>query len=104
MKPGVDFLLDISHAFITARTWEMSPEDYFSRLPLYQIKEMHFAGIHQDHITGRLIDHLSILEEDWHYLDWVLARIRSGEWNHPGCWHLNMAALGLCSNGAVIQR
>ncbi len=80
-RTGCGFLLDISHAFITADNLGMSHEEYFSRLPLHQIKEMHFAGVHR--LEGQLIDHLSILEEDWQHLDWVLARILSGEWSQP---------------------
>jgi uncharacterized protein (UPF0276 family) len=80
-ETGCGFLLDIAHAFIAAHSMEMDHEEYFSRLPLQNLKEMHFAGIHQ--LNDQLIDHLSILEEDWHRLDWVLGRIQSGEWNQP---------------------
>ena len=80
-RTGCGFLLDISHAFITAENLGMSHEEYFSRLPIHQIKELHFAGIHR--LEGQLIDHLSILEDDWHHLDWVLSRIQSGEWSQP---------------------
>ena len=80
-ESGCGFLLDISHAFISASYMGMKHEDYFSRLPLNQIKEMHFAGIHL--LEGELIDHLSILEEDWHRLDWVLERVQRGEWKQP---------------------
>jgi uncharacterized protein (UPF0276 family) len=80
-ETGCDFLLDISHAFISAHSIGMEHEKYFSQLPVRNIKEMHFAGIHQ--LDGVLIDHLSILKKDWHSLDWVLARIRSGEWSQP---------------------
>jgi uncharacterized protein (UPF0276 family) len=42
----------------------MNPDDYISRLPIQQVKEMHFAGIHQNLISGRWMDHLSIQEKD----------------------------------------
>jgi uncharacterized protein len=80
-ETGCGFLLDISHAFITSHYMGMEPENYFSRLPLHQLKEMHFAGIHL--LEGQLIDHLSILEEDWHRLDWVLEYIHAGVWSQP---------------------
>jgi hypothetical protein len=59
----------------------MDHKQYFSRLPVCQVKEMHFAGIHN--LNGQLSDHLSILKEDWHKLDWVLGHIQSGEWSQP---------------------
>ncbi len=82
-ETGCGLLLDISHAIITARHLGVEPDKYISELPLHQLKEMHFAGVHQNHITGRLMDHLSIQESDWHWLDWVLTRIHSGEWETP---------------------
>jgi uncharacterized protein (UPF0276 family) len=80
-ETGCGFLMDISHAFITAHYMGMDPVEYFSQLPVHQVREMHIAGIHI--LNDQLEDHLSILEEDWQRLDWVLARIRSGEWSQP---------------------
>jgi uncharacterized protein (UPF0276 family) len=82
-ETGCGLLLDISHAIITARYLGMNPDEYISRLPMQQVNEMRFAGIHQNRISGRWTDHLSILKEDWYWLDWVLKRIHSGEWNSP---------------------
>ncbi len=80
-ETGCGLLLDISHAIITATYLDMEPKEYFSRLPVHKVKEMHFAGIHK--LEGQWMDHLSILEKDWNWLDWVLAHIRSGEWSSP---------------------
>jgi uncharacterized protein (UPF0276 family) len=80
-ETGCGFLMNISHAFITAHHLGMDHEEYFSQLPNHEVKEMHFAGIHI--INGQLTDHLSILKKDWHRLDWVLERIRAGEWSQP---------------------
>jgi uncharacterized protein (UPF0276 family) len=80
-ETGCSFLLDISHAFIAAHYINMDYEEYFSRLPVHQVKEMHFAGIHK--VNGQLMDHLSIQDEDWYRLDWVLEQIRSGKWSQP---------------------
>lgn len=80
-QTGCGFLLDISHAIISAFHIGMDPYEYFNRLPVKRVKEMHFTGIH--HIKGQWMDHLSILKRDWHWLDWVLARIKSGEWSTP---------------------
>src|SRR4030066_25570 len=80
-ETGCGLLLDISHAIVSATYMSMDPVEYFSRLPVHKMKEMHFAGIHQ--INHQWIDHLSIQEKDWSWLDWVLAQIRSGEWSNP---------------------
>ncbi len=80
-ETGCGLLLDIAHAFITSHYLGMDSQEYFSRLPVHQIKEMHFAGIHN--VDGLLTDHLSILPEDWTRLDWVLKHIQSGEWSQP---------------------
>jgi uncharacterized protein len=80
-ETGCGFLLDISHAFITAHYLGIDPIKYFSNLPVHRIKEMHFSGIH--HLDGQLMDHLSILDEDWQRLDWVLECIKTGEWSQP---------------------
>jgi uncharacterized protein (UPF0276 family) len=80
---GTGLLLDISHAIISAHHLGMDTDDYITRLPMHRLKEMHFAGVHQNRRTRRWMDHLSIQESDWHWLDWVLNRIHSGEWNSP---------------------
>jgi uncharacterized protein (UPF0276 family) len=80
-ETGCGLLLDISHAIISAAHIGMDPYEYFSHLPVNKLKEMHFAGIH--HIKGQWMDHLSILKRDWPWLEWVLARIQSGEWSTP---------------------
>jgi uncharacterized protein (UPF0276 family) len=82
-ESGCGMLLDISHAIITAKTLRIGPDEYISQLPLKEMKEMHFAGIHQDQNTGHWIDHLSIRGDDWHWLDWVLDRICSGQFSKP---------------------
>jgi uncharacterized protein len=82
-ETGCGLLLDISHALITSRTLAMEPREYLKRLPVNRIKELHFAGIHRNPMTGQWMDHLSIQEEDWTWLDWVLERIRGGEWSAP---------------------
>ncbi len=82
-ETGCGLLLDIAHAIIGARYIGMPAAEYFKRLPTHQLKELHFAGMHRVEATGRWKDHLSIQTRDWHWLDWVLQRIRSGEWSNP---------------------
>jgi uncharacterized protein len=82
-ETGCGLLLDISHAIITARTLEMRPDEYIAKLPMENMREMHFAGVQKNLINGQWMDHLAIQETDWKWLDWVLARIHVGEWNNP---------------------
>jgi uncharacterized protein (UPF0276 family) len=85
-ETGCGLLLDISHAIITSRTLGIDPADYLDQLPVSSIKEMHFAGVHRNQMSGRWTDHLSIQEEDWFWLDWVLEKIKTGDW--PAPWML----------------
>lgn len=80
-ETGCGLLLDISHAIITSIYIGMDPLEYLSKLPVHKLKELHFAGIHR--IKGRWTDHLSILKRNWHWLDSVLERVRSGDWSMP---------------------
>ena len=82
-ETGCGLLLDISHAIISAKSLGIDPDEYISQLPLGKLKEMHFAGIQQNQTTGQWIDHVSIQESDWQWLDWVLDRIHSGECSAP---------------------
>ena len=82
-ETGCGFLLDISHAMIAAKTIGLKPDVYLSRLPVHKLKEMHFTGIHHFRETGLWMDHLAIRKQDWHWLDWVLDRLRGGEWSPP---------------------
>lgn len=74
-------LLDISHARIAAHHLGMDEIEYMKQLPIDRVREMHFTGLHS--LDGRLEDHLEALDTDWPVLDWVLERIRSGDWARP---------------------
>jgi uncharacterized protein (UPF0276 family) len=76
-------LLDISHAIISAKSLGIAPDEYIAQLPLGDVKEMHFAGIQRNHISGLWMDHVAIQESDWYWLDWVLDRIHSGDCSAP---------------------
>jgi len=80
-ETGCGLLLDISHARIAAHHLGMEATEYMSALPIENLRELHFTGLHN--VDGRLQDHLPILDSDWPILDWVLARIRLGEWPQP---------------------
>ena len=80
-ETGCGLLLDISHAVISAHHMGISAQDYMSRLPVKQLRELHFAGVHN--LDGWLQDHLPALPADWEVLSWVMERIKSGEWPSP---------------------
>lgn len=89
---GCGLLLDISHARITAHHLGVDVRTYMSQLPVERLKELHFTGLHR--LNGRLQDHLSILEADWPFLEWVMERIRQGEWARPWMLALEYGGVG----------
>lgn len=78
---GCGLLLDISHARISAHSLGMDERAYLTQLPVEHLREMHFTGVQQ--VDGWLQDHQPALEADWQALDWVLERIRCGDWPRP---------------------
>lgn len=89
---GCGLLLDISHARIAAHQLGIEARTYMSQLPVERLKELHFTGLHR--LNGRLQDHLSVLETDWPFLDWVMERIRQGEWARPWMLALEYGGVG----------
>ena len=79
---GCGLLLDISHARISADTLGLDAKDYMRALPLEQLRELHFTGLH-DLGGGHLMDHLPALDEDWPWLEWVMAGIQNEGWEKP---------------------
>jgi uncharacterized protein (UPF0276 family) len=80
-ETGCGFLLDISHATITAHSLGIEARQYIASLPIHRIRELHFSGIWE--IDGRLVDHMPAQDADWAMLTWVLERIAFGEWTKP---------------------
>lgn len=79
---GVGFLLDVSHARLSALHMGMDPYDYLAQMPGERLRELHITGIgHKP--TGEICDHMGLTGDDWPFVEWVLARIRSGEWAEP---------------------
>ncbi len=89
---GCGLLLDISHARIAARHLEMDERTYMAALPVDRLRELHFTGLHN--LNGRWQDHLPVLDDDWPVLDWVLERIRQGEWAQPGMLAFEYGGVG----------
>ena len=80
-EAGCGLLLDISHARISSQNLGIDPKTYMENLPVKQLQELHFTGVHD--WDGFLQDHLPILEDDWPWLNWVLEQVKSKEWNQP---------------------
>ncbi len=80
-ETGCGLLFDIQHARIAAHYLGIPELDYIQALPMANLRELHFAGLHV--IDGKLVDHLPVLAGDWEVLAWVLEQIRDKKWNHP---------------------
>jgi uncharacterized protein (UPF0276 family) len=80
-QAGCGLLLDISHARLSAHYLGIPETEYLAQLPTQRIREMHIAGVHT--LPDGLQDHLSMLEDDWNRLAWVLERIQRKEWSQP---------------------
>jgi len=75
------FLLDLSHARITARQLGMNEREYVAQLPVDRLRELHLTGLACH--DGLLIDHMPLTEEDWLAAEWAMARIQAGDWAEP---------------------
>ena len=68
----VGFLLDLTHAKITALYRQWNIYDYLRGLPLNRIKEIHVNGSGYDSDGFPADTHQSMSHEDYELLDWVL--------------------------------
>jgi len=68
----VYFLLDLTHAKITAeyRQWDL--HDYLRALPLDRVKEIHVCGAGRDDRGYPTDPHLPMAEDDYALLEWAL--------------------------------
>ena len=92
-ETGVGFLLDISHARLSARHMGLDEHDYLAQMPGEALRELHVTGIGHDP-TGRVRDHLPLTEADWPFLEWTLRRVHSGEWATPWVMAFEYGGLG----------
>lgn len=69
---GVSFLLDLTHAKITAEYHGWDVHDYIRKLPLDRISEIHVNGSGYDKDGFPDDTHESMKEEDYKLLQWVL--------------------------------
>lgn len=80
-EAGCGFLLDISHARISARANQWSEIDYIQRLPLHRLRELHITGLKI--YQGLLTDHFELTPEDWAVTDWAARQIQQAAWPEP---------------------
>ncbi|HEX3051309.1 MAG TPA: hypothetical protein VHP83_11685, partial [Aggregatilineaceae bacterium] len=56
--------------------------DYLSQMPGEYLREIHITGIASDE-SGARYDHMGLAEQDWPFVEWVLDRVRAGDWSAP---------------------
>ena len=72
LEDDVGFLLDLTHAKITALYREWNIHDYLGGLPLDRIKEIHVNGSGYDEQGFPADTHQAMEAEDYELLNWVL--------------------------------
>jgi uncharacterized protein (UPF0276 family) len=70
-KYDVGLLLDTAHASVSAYHLKMDVHDYISRLPLDQVKEIHFVGTQLTEDQGLKDMHTPLTHRDYDLLDWL---------------------------------
>jgi len=78
---GANFLLDLSHAALTAETLGTTTEAYVQSLPLERLRELHITGI--GIVNRQKRDHLAMTDADWLRFHWFLDEIRQGKASPP---------------------
>ncbi len=93
-ESGCGFLLDVAHARLNAIHLGLDERDYLSQLPVDRLRELHITGVSYDSDKGRYRDHFAMSADDWALAEWVLARIRRGEWARPWAVALEYGGTG----------
>ncbi len=78
---GINFLLDLSHAALTAETLGTTAESYVQSLPLERLRELHITGIRM--VNQQKRDHLAMTDEDWARFHWFLDEVKQGKAASP---------------------
>ena len=91
-RSGCGFLLDVSHARISAASLGIDAWDYLDALPVHALRELHVSGVGV--LDGSLRDHLPLREEDWEFVDGVVGRIMAGAWPAPATVALEYGGVG----------
>ncbi len=99
---GCGLLFDLSHARMASDRLDIPVEQYVAKLPLHATRELHITGIQYageywtermekegvapamiENCSGRRMDHLPLIDEDWRSMDWAISAIQAGEWRTP---------------------
>jgi uncharacterized protein (UPF0276 family) len=80
-ETGCGMLLDLAHAAITAQSLKTDPYVFFSEFPIRRLKEIHITGLGMH--DGEIHDHLEMQDRDWQHFEWVIGKIRQGDWHTP---------------------
>lgn len=80
-ETGCGLLLDTAHAQVTAKYLGVDPRRYLAELPGEALRELHVTGTGHDGERWR--DHLSLSEEDFGLVEWVVGQIEAGRWARP---------------------
>jgi uncharacterized protein len=80
-EAGCGFLLDLSHARITARQLGLDEREYIAGLPVDRLCELHITGLDHDGRYWR--DHMPLTDEDWAAAEGAMAHIHAGRWARP---------------------
>jgi uncharacterized protein (UPF0276 family) len=85
---GIDLLLDIAHAKVSAYHLNQNIYDYIDSLPLHKVKEIHITGTEMKQDIGIIDSHLQLVDEDYKILNYVLSKsnpqILTLEYGWPG--------------------
>ncbi len=99
---GCGFLLDLSHARISAGYLGEEPWSYIERMPLDRLRELHVTGI--GIVEGRPQDHLELEEADWRAFERALERVRLGAWAMPATVAFEYGGVGPVFSWRTDQR
>ena len=110
---GCGFLFDLSHARMAAEILDVPVENYVAKLPLHATRELHITGIQVaddcwtermrqegvdptvlDTLSGRRMDHLPLIGEDWEVMHWAVDSIQQGSWSAPDIVALECGGYG----------
>lgn len=89
---GCGFLLDLSHARISAHHLGVEARELINAYPVMQLRELHITGIAR--VNACLEDHMALTPEDWQETRWALEQIRKGSWRRPELVGLEYGGVG----------
>lgn len=84
-RSGCGLLLDVSHAVCACEgTGRQDAHAYLDAMPVAALRELHLTGIlPYKNAYGLREDHFAMTDDDWSMAEWVVGRIRDGQWREP---------------------